>query len=165
MRELLRGRLAVVVAAAGYGKTTAVRRWLREAGERAVVVDDVHPDRLPDPPGAPDRLVLISREPIPVSALLRYDLGAPVEIGPRQLALSARRTAALLASQHGVTDPEAAAAVHELTAGWPALALLAGAHAAEPADVLSRPGTPLHDYIAAEVLGPSPTTPSTCSPT
>lgn len=158
MHDLLRGRLSVVVAAAGYGKTTAVGRWLHDTGEQAHVVDDVRAEHLPGLPGRPDRLVLLSRRPIPVAALLRYDLGAPVEIGPRQLALPPRRVAALLAEQYGVDDPDTAASVHALTAGWPALVHLAAAHVvsagvAEPsADLLSRPDSPLYDYVCAEVL-------------
>ncbi|MEU4768074.1 BTAD domain-containing putative transcriptional regulator [Actinosynnema sp. NPDC023794] len=158
MHDLLRGRLSVVVAAAGYGKTTAVRQWLRDTGEQALVVDDVSADHLPSPQRRPDRLVLLSRRPIPVAALLRYDLGAPIEIGPRQLALSPRQVAVLLAGQYGVDNPDTAASVHALTAGWPALVHLAAAHVvaagvSEPStDLLSQPDNPLYDYVCAEVL-------------
>ncbi|GAA3435136.1 hypothetical protein [Kutzneria kofuensis] len=162
MLDVLRGRLSVVVAAAGYGKTTAVARWLRDTGENVLVVDDVHRDGPPDTAGDADRLVLISRRPIPVVTLLRYDLGAPVEIGPRRLALSPQQVAALLTSQYGVDDPGLAAELHRLTAGWPALVQLGGARlasegTAEPlADLLAAPNTPLYDYVRGEVLDDLP---------
>src|SRR5688572_26821599 len=120
----LRGRLTVVVAAAGYGKTTAARRWLRGARENVAVLDDVRPDHLPAGVERCDRLVLVSRRPLPVAPLLGFGLGAPVEIGPRQLALSSPRVAQLLTEQYGIDDRGVAAAVHRLTAGWPVLVQL-----------------------------------------
>jgi DNA-binding SARP family transcriptional activator len=157
--DLLRGRLCVVVAAAGYGKTTAVRRWVHESGEQTLVVDDVQRDGLPDAVAGTGRLVLISRRPIPVAALLGYDIGAPVEIGPRHLALPPHRVTRLLVEEYGIGDPATADAVYRLTAGWPALVQLAGARlatdsaSAEPLlDVLTAPFTPLYDYVCGEVL-------------
>ncbi len=160
--DLLRGRLSVVVAAAGYGKTTAVRRWLRDSGERALVLDDVHPDRLPNTVDGESRLVVVSRRPVPVARLLSYDLGAPVEIGPRELALPPLWVARLLADEYGVDDSDVAASVHRLTAGWAALVQLAGARLASEGtamsmqDTLASPFTPLHDYVCGEVLDDLP---------
>ncbi len=160
--ELFRSRLSVVIAAAGYGKTTAVTRWLNESGVKAVVLDDVHPDRLPAAVDRPARLVLISRHPIPVATLLGYELGAPVEVGPRQLMLSSQGVARLLSDQYGIEDPGAAALVHRMTAGWPGLVGLAGARLAaegmaEPlAETLAAPFTPLYEYVCDQVLAELP---------
>jgi ATP/maltotriose-dependent transcriptional regulator MalT len=155
----------VVVAAAGYGKTTAVNRWLREIGpeqDRILVVDIVHRDGVPGQVDRAAKLVLISRTPVSAATLLHYDLGAPVEIGPRQLALSEQQTARLLALRYGIDGTDVTATVHRLTAGWPALVHLAGARlAAEGLDgaldeQLTAPGTPLADYLCAEVLAELP---------
>lgn len=113
----------VVVAAAGYGKSTAARRW------------------------SPEALVLESRAPIPVPELLEHGRGLPVEVGPRQLALSPEQVDAVLA-EHGVEH----AGMHELTAGWPALVHLA----AQAIGQEQTPGTALFDYIATEVLDALP---------
>jgi DNA-binding SARP family transcriptional activator/ATP/maltotriose-dependent transcriptional regulator MalT len=155
--DLLRGRLSVVVAAAGYGKSTAVDRWLRDTGETVTVLDDVHRDGFPATTTA-TRLVLISRRPIPVNTLLGLDLGAPVEIGPRQLALSPRQVARVLAGQYGVDDTDLAATVHHATAGWPALVHLAGAQLAGEGgtELLTAPATALHEYVTEEVLAGLP---------
>lgn len=164
MSGLLRGRLCVVAAAAGYGKTSAVRQWLGELDRTGeiLVVDDVRPGDPPVPLGAARRLVLISRWPVPVATLLRYGLGAPVEIGPRELALPPQRVARLLSEQYGVDDIELAARVHRLTAGWPVLAHFAGARlvsgqAGSPLeDTLAGLGSPLADYVRHEVLASLP---------
>lgn len=175
MSGLLRGRLAVVTAAAGYGKTDAVRGWLRdgpatwnpEPGEghgKVVVVDDAHRrlDELdPDALGQASQLVLITRRPIPPATLFRFELGAPTEVGPRSLALPPHRVARLLADRYGIEDPDLAADVHRLTAGWPALTQLVGAAlehgtGARADETLTAPGTTLHDYLASEVLDELP---------
>ena len=94
----LDGRLTVVSAAAGYGKTTAVRAWLGDTparwlrgtdladGEQVVVdggqvtvIDDVHlaPDDLPTPKLADDaRLILITRTAPPDAARPAAETGA-----------------------------------------------------------------------------------------
>ncbi|MFL6145063.1 MAG: tetratricopeptide repeat protein [Labedaea sp.] len=161
MLDLSRARISVVVAAAGYGKTTAVKAALADTGDQVLVADDVHRCGPPEHAGDAARLVLVSRRPVAVATLLRYDRGAPVEIGPRQLALPPSRVARLLANQYGV-DPALAAEVHRLTAGWPALVQLAGARlasegTAEPlVELLTAPDTPLHDYVCGEVLDELP---------
>jgi DNA-binding SARP family transcriptional activator/Tfp pilus assembly protein PilF len=147
----LRGRLVVVVAAAGYGKTAAVRRWVRDDDD--VLVVDGEPAPAGDLSGV-HRLVLVSRRPRPVADLLRYDRGAPVEIGPRHLALAPAQVAALLADEYGVTDAELAADVHRRTAGWPMLTHLVGAALGSGVDrrAIAAVGTAAHDYIAGEIL-------------
>ncbi|WP_027342337.1 BTAD domain-containing putative transcriptional regulator [Hamadaea tsunoensis] len=168
----------LVVAAAGYGKTTLLRRrhpgpdvaWCTGAqlaagdvavgaGTRTVVVDDLPP--LTGPALArliaalpPVRVVLAGRTPVAGVRL-------PVT-GPAALALSAGRTAALLAD-HGLPDPDLADAVLRATGGWPALVRLsADACAAWDPDPdllvrqLADPGGALAAYVTAEVLGPLP---------
>ncbi|BCJ73619.1 hypothetical protein CS0771_31630 [Catellatospora sp. IY07-71] len=169
---MLTGRLTVVLAAAGYGKTTAVRSWLGDAEHTwlgpstwddqastapVVVIDDLHlAAELPalrPPPTA--RLVLLTRQP-PTPGILRWAGGVPVEVGPGRLALSRQRTIRLLHQRHGIAEPEATH-VHQLTAGWPALVLLAGAALAGSRvgpDQLAMPGNPIAEYVDTEVLAP-----------
>jgi len=147
------GRLTVVHAAAGYGKTTAVRSWLRNspvrwirgaeltlgepvvaAGREVTVVDDLQaaPVGVPAPTvvGAA-RLVVISRDPLP--AALRPLDAIRAEVGPARLALSPAATGRLLHHRYGIARADLAERVHRLTAGWPALVHLAGmALAADP---------------------------------
>ncbi|HEU4424718.1 MAG TPA: hypothetical protein VFR67_19510, partial [Pilimelia sp.] len=185
----LRGRVTVVTAAAGYGKTTAVRGWLRgrparwlhatdvppedpiaAGGDSVVVVDDLHLGPA-EPPAArltgAARLVLVTRRPLSTMDLRRYG-EPPALIGPARLALSPERTAQLLRRRYDLAPADLAARLHALTAGWPALVHLAGgiltgdpALARRPAragapdpllDALAAPGTPLFDYVAAEIL-------------
>jgi DNA-binding SARP family transcriptional activator/Tfp pilus assembly protein PilF len=178
------GRFTVVHAAAGYGKTTAVRTWLRNTpvrwlrgadladgepvvatGRQVTVVDDLH--LAPGPVAMPTvtgdaRLVVISRDP-PPAALCPPD-AIRAEIGPARLALTPARTARLLRHRYGIGGAELAERVHRLTAGWPALAHLAGMSLAadpEPAaaasdagllGVLVAPGTAAADYLSTEVV-------------
>jgi ATP/maltotriose-dependent transcriptional regulator MalT len=164
----LASRLTVVHAAAGYGKTTAVRNWLRNSpvrwirgadladgepvvatGPQVTVVDDLHlaPAGVPAPTVVGDaRLVLISRDPLP--AALRSSDAIRAEVGPARLALSPVRTDQLLRHRYGVDRADVAERVHRLTAGWPALVHLAGmALAADPALAVGAGGSD------AELLG------------
>jgi DNA-binding SARP family transcriptional activator len=162
----LAGQVTVVLAAAGYGKTTAVRGWLADRPGAAgfVVVDDAH--LVPGGPPAPEpgrKLVVVTRRPLPADRLRR--LGPSIaEVGPARLALPVEAVARLLRNGYGTVDRELAWQVHRLTAGWPALAHLAAAALAPggaPDDdkalaVLSAPGTPLAEYVRTEVLDPLP---------
>ncbi|TWP50677.1 hypothetical protein FKR81_18880 [Lentzea tibetensis] len=138
----LRGRFAVVVAAAGYGKSTAVRQWADHTWTVVEEFADLRPA---------EKLVVVSRTPPALANMLKLGLGAPTEIGPRHLALSAREVDSVLWTEYGVRNSE----VHELTAGWPALVHLAAA-ALSTGQPLGTPGTPLFDYIATEVLDALP---------
>jgi DNA-binding SARP family transcriptional activator len=174
----------VVVAAAGYGKTTAVHRWLDRAAARWRATPDLAGlgaddrwlvlDDLREPPAGlgealraagPDRprLVLVSRRPLlPVPpAWLRT--GLVVERGPAHLALTAAGTVELLRRDHDVRDPDLARRVHRVTAGWPALVRLAGValrraapDRGDPCALLAGPDTAVAAYLADEVLAELP---------
>ena len=154
------GECVLVVAYAGYGKTTALEASGSESGGRLVLsaadlldgdlprstsggpvaVDDL--DRLtPDEQrrllsalaGLPPTVTvwLASRTPVHRSAL--GQLRRPVlERVAGDLALSPQSSAKVLRDEHGLDDADVADRVHRLTAGWPALVHLAG-------DALSRP--------------------------
>ena len=169
----LRGRVTIVVAAAGYGKTTAVRAWLggRPArwlhgpdlvpgepivagGDDIVVVDDLHSGPPVPPPArltGAARLVLLTRHP-PTPAALRAYGTPPAQLGPARLALSPERTARLLSRRYAL-PADLAARLHALTAGWPALVQLAGGIVSGDPALARRParGTvdPLLDGLAA----------------
>ena len=159
----------LIVAAAGYGKSAALEAELPAGGRRfrasevltadlsgvrAVGVDDLD-ELAPSEQSAVVRrlaalppdvgFVLASRRPLDLAARMR--LRGPVfERGPLDLALDPMAVARVLAEEYGVLDPEAAARVHALTAGWPALVhLAADTLAREPgsdlAEALSRPGS------------------------
>jgi DNA-binding SARP family transcriptional activator len=181
-----RRRCLLVVGAAGYGKTSALRTalhghdtyWLAHpdvtALEQAahdhewVVVDD-----LPDlPEDAANRLVtaavhvpepasvaLVSRRPLCAQVSRWRGRGVLAELGPADLALPVDRVDELLTSEYGVREPGVARRVHEATGGWPALVRLAGEALADGATLsgLAQPGTALAAYVADEVLGGLPT--------
>lgn len=169
----------VVVAADGYGKTALLEELRPPSGVvRSAVslladgdvdgswvgVDDLHEvprDRARDlvarlcvRPGR--RLALASCQPLHPG--VRSALTGPVfERGPEDLALRPFAVATRLADEHGVTDPETAVAVHELTAGWPALVRFAGdALARDPqADLVATwcaPGSPASEWLRDTVL-------------
>uniref|UniRef100_UPI0013C3722F tetratricopeptide repeat protein n=1 Tax=Allorhizocola rhizosphaerae TaxID=1872709 RepID=UPI0013C3722F len=165
----LGGRVTVVLGAAGFGKTTAVRAWLgdRQANwfrgsdlsglgfatdDRFTVIDDMHlasgPPALATPPRA--RLVLIARRPL-TAAVLRWAASPPAEVGPASLALPPTRIERMLRRRRPHADAAALAGrLHELTCGWPALVrLLIDDDLASP----GAPGTPIAEYLNAEVLG------------
>ena len=118
----------LVVAAAGYGKST----WV-EAHAPADVLEGLHQwpaveqaerlTRLADERLAADSdrpLVITSR--LPLEAKVRSVLSGPVqERGPIDLALSPQTVAAVLDEEYGLTDPELPTLVHGWTAGWPTL--------------------------------------------
>ncbi|GFJ86348.1 hypothetical protein Phou_105280 [Phytohabitans houttuyneae] len=168
----LAGRVTIVLAAAGYGKTRAVRAWLGATratwhngtdltggmaardGDRVTVVDDLHLASadtlaawLAPALAAGSRLILLTRSPVP-RAVLRSFPEAATEVGPALLALTPERTARLLRRRYGLADPDLAARVHRLTGGWPALIHhVAAALAADPA--LADAGGPSQETLAA----------------
>jgi ATP/maltotriose-dependent transcriptional regulator MalT/DNA-binding SARP family transcriptional activator len=115
--------------------------------------------------GAPPHLhlVLTSRDLIPFPVERLRGQGQVVEIRPDQLLFDAAETSAFLEGL-GADAAEHAAAVHELTGGWPALTRLVleslrGVAPTERAAVLARirgPEGPLLAYIAEEVLSREP---------
>ncbi|WP_345541952.1 tetratricopeptide repeat protein, partial [Phytohabitans rumicis] len=159
----------LVVAAAGYGKTTALEAACAD-GQTAyvtasdllggaavggtvghVAVDDAC--RLDPPrqvrlarllaafPGHV-RVSVASRHPLDPAAVA--ELPGPVtERGPADLALTPDALFRVLREEHGLADADLAYHVHHLTAGWPALTHLAG-------DVLRR-GAGRHDLLPALV--------------
>lgn len=146
----------LVIAAAGYGKSRAVPRWLPPSGSSVPIVqEDVHDLTDNQVAAFASRLrsadsgiphVLTSRVPLPSEILdaLGSDL---VERGPADLALSPHDVATVLRGDYGVTDPAAAVRVHEITCGWPRLVHFA-------ADVLAR--DPAADVLAAMVAPDAP---------
>ncbi len=118
----------LVVAAAGYGKST----WV-EAHAPADVLEGLHQwpaveqaerlTRLTDErlaAGSDQPLIITSR--LPLEAKVRSVLCGPVhERGPLDLALSPQAVAAVLDEEYGLTDPELPTLVHGWTAGWPTL--------------------------------------------
>jgi DNA-binding SARP family transcriptional activator len=144
------GRTTLLVAAAGYGKTTALEG--RCAGPASYLVPAAEwpcADR-----AAPAHLALDDLSALPLSAQLRLAgqlralpastavtvaarhpitpavlaaLPGPVaEVGPADLALSPADVARVLRQEYGLTDAGLAVTVHALTAGWPALVHLSG---------------------------------------
>ncbi len=165
----------LVVAAAGYGKTTVLEALAAESGQAQVMPADRLLAEF-DRPGAPDpaasdalliddldrlseadqhrllvalgrlpasvHLALASRRPLNRSALAA--LRRPVrERHATDLALSVEAATRVLRDEHGIQDADQAEAIHQLTAGWPALVHWAG-------DALGRSGTALSGL--AEVL-------------
>ncbi|MEV0968328.1 BTAD domain-containing putative transcriptional regulator [Microtetraspora glauca] len=170
-------RCTLVIAAAGYGKTETLHRWLRghRASWHSAVVPDLGDedvavlDDLAAVPAAElrafveraapkTRLMLVSRLPLPGLAAVP---GLRM-IGPADLALPPARVAAILREQYGVHDANLARRVHGLTAGWPALVHLTGARlvtaAPTPAELLpasiAGPGTAPFGFVETEVLAP-----------
>ncbi|WP_212842780.1 BTAD domain-containing putative transcriptional regulator [Catellatospora sp. IY07-71] len=143
----------MVIAAAGYGKTTALRRWCPAPGARwwpggtdaaAFVVDAAAagdgPIVLDDLPALPDgelrrllravagvsadvEIVLASRWPLAWRP--HAGPGRWTEVGPAELACTVDDVAELLTEACGSADPDLAARLHAATAGWPALVQLA----------------------------------------
>jgi DNA-binding SARP family transcriptional activator/tetratricopeptide (TPR) repeat protein len=170
----------IVVAAAGYGKTTTLDseaprdgRLLRAADLVGSAlpdvpwfgVDDLHELGPDDQRAVLDQLgtlppragyTVTSRRPLP-AALAGSLRGQVFERGPQDLAIGTHAISVLLAQEYGVLDPAAAGQVFALTAGWPALVHFAAdalAHRPELdlADALTLPGTPAAGWIGANVL-------------
>ncbi|MGY0236030.1 BTAD domain-containing putative transcriptional regulator [Longispora urticae] len=163
--------VTVLVAAAGYGKSTLVARWGRTLPVRPVAVGDladladdrvlyVLEDapaglRLPEPVLAraelwtAARLVLTGRHRIAVPARWR-GRGVVGEIGPAHLALNGPRAERLLRERHGVAPDDLVG----YTGGWPALLHLAGTARATGDD----PRRAVTEYLVAEVLAALPGT-------
>ncbi|MDI1462913.1 BTAD domain-containing putative transcriptional regulator [Catellatospora sp. KI3] len=177
----------IVVAAAGYGKTTALRRWyptgqarwwqhdtaphlfVRDAARSGghLVLDDLPP--LPDP-ALRDLLravaeldegtdvALASRHPLPWRRLGSADRWT--ETDPADLACTADEIDDLITEACGTPDPELAARLHKATAGWPALVHLAVESVHRHGD----PGTPLgadeplREHVLDHVLAELPPT-------
>ncbi|MEV6524635.1 BTAD domain-containing putative transcriptional regulator [Longispora sp. NPDC051575] len=161
--------VTVLVAAAGYGKSTLVARWGRTLPVRPVAVGDladladdrvlyVLEDvpagfRLPEPVLAraelwtAARLVLTGRHRIAVPARWR-GRGVVGEIGPAHLALNGARAERLLRERHRVAPD----GLVGYTGGWPALLHLAGAARATGDD----PQPAVTEYLVAEVLAALP---------
>jgi hypothetical protein len=182
----LPGRFTMVVAAAGYGKTEAVCRWLGPVSaqwhdgtaptevEAAWTVVDNAAGLGRDDVGAilgrvrrsPNAgVVLVSRWPLALPVDSRR-LGLVEERGPVDLALSVADVAGVLRREYGLGDADLAAAVHDLTGGWPALVRLSGVRLAtsgEPmrprddlATVIGGPGTEVAAFLDKHVLMPLP---------
>ncbi|MEU7584719.1 BTAD domain-containing putative transcriptional regulator [Micromonospora sp. NPDC049230] len=188
----------VVVAAAGYGKTTAVRGWLGDRpvrwcdGSDVAALATAGPEWLATlgatidlPDGAPGwlvlddvprlsrrrlqtlldtlerlppqlRVVLVTRHPPP---LPHRQSGLLAEHGPTDLRLSPDQVAAVLAADHGRTDPAVATRIHAATGGWPALVTLAARAAAATGTIggdPAEPGSPLESYLVREVFAELP---------
>ncbi|BCB76423.1 hypothetical protein GCM10022251_23850 [Phytohabitans flavus] len=171
----LRDRRRLFVAAApGFGKSWLVRSWLADqpvtwAGadfdpgsvEGWLVVDD-----LPDLDTAAARalagridtlhpavrVILLSRAPWPG----RLPAGSAA-LDAHDLALPEPEVVQLLSADYGVDDPDLAAGVHRLTAGWPSLVHLAGRHL-RGGDLASlcAPGAALDAFVAEHVLAHLP---------
>ncbi|HEY0637954.1 MAG TPA: hypothetical protein VGD67_09930, partial [Pseudonocardiaceae bacterium] len=140
-----------------------------------LVVDDVH--ELPPDSGAVtvlrelaghtvDRLqlVLLSRRPLPFSLARDRGRGRLTELHAPELALGALEVDALLDAALPNGDPALGALVREHADGWPAavrivveaLRSVDGRDAAAVLDRLGRPGGPLYEYLAEEVVDQEP---------
>lgn len=164
----------LVVAAAGYGKTTALRRrypepaarWCRvtdpgalpTAEQLAALADGASQlvlDGLPPLPPAPAGRLLdaVARLPIPVAIASRWPLtpSPSQHTRPDDLRLTTAEVATLLRTEYGHTDPTLPERLHAATAGWPALVHLA-------AEALLTHPVPLPDSLtpggAAALGGP-----------
>jgi DNA-binding SARP family transcriptional activator len=138
----------MVVAAAGYGKTTwltgqthlrglyVTARDLVTADVRdlAVGIDTLAIDDLDVMPPEelsvllgvltelPNSLKIMMGSRIPLAGPARKMLGRPlVDRGAADLALDLEATARVLREQHGVADTDVSEQVHRLSGGWPAL--------------------------------------------
>ncbi len=170
----------LLVAAAGYGKTTALEEDLPAGGIRCtatealdrgvphadwVAVDDVH--ELSEAEQAelvgmlaelPSRVsvTVASRRPL-AGAVRGRLLGQVYERGPEDLALSAYAVARVLADEYGVVDPTTAVEVHACTDGWPALVhfaadALARHRVGDLCAELGRPGSAASTWLTMNVL-------------
>lgn len=158
--------LTLIVAAAGFGRSTYLRSTCprdgvvlsaREALAHGVPsaswigIDDLH-ELSADEQRAllaslddieVDEILLSSRRPLPPGALVPSS-GRIRERGPEHLALDPYAVHRVLADEYDLTDPEVPIVVQTLTAGWPALVHLA-------ADALTgTPGGDVEQSLIAE---------------
>ncbi|MGV1007364.1 MAG: BTAD domain-containing putative transcriptional regulator [Dermatophilaceae bacterium] len=169
----------VLVAAAGYGKSSALEAerpsegLLLRAAEllgRPVPstpwlgIDDVEDLTSTQQRRLLEQLAAVPAH-VPVAVASRTPIDASRLRGPlvhrdaTHLALDGYGTAKVLAEEYGVVDPDAAATVQRLTDGWPALVHLAGDTLAyhphvDLADALARPGCATAEWVESAVLGP-----------
>ena len=157
--------VTLVVAAAGYGKTT----WA-ESHAPAEVVEDLHlrsdVDQVEllrelgaargDDAGP---LILTSR--IPLSPKVRATLRGPVrDRGPQGLALTPQSVATVLSEEYSVSDPEIPTRLHRITAGWPELVHLAAdaasrglpSDAPDALEALARTGSAIGSWVEHDLL-------------
>lgn len=170
----------IVIAAAGYGKTTALRRWCPAPGARwwpggtdpvLFVVDaatggdgPIVLDDLPEPTGdelrrlleavaglsADVEVVLASRWPL---AWRRHaGPGRWTELGPADLACTVDDVADLLTEACATSDPDLAARLHVATGGWPALVQLAVEAVRVHGAAADPAAGPLAAYVRDQVL-------------
>ena len=172
--------VSLIVAEAGYGKTDLLESQ-RPDGGLVVTANDLIIDGLPDAIswiGVDDldevsaldqaRLLrmLLDRPDLDIAISSRSPLDATLGRGHRRrltehhapdLALTPYAVAGVLAEQFGISDPDAALRVADLTAGWPALVRLAGESLGHDPHVdlgaaMSTPGAPAADWLRAAVL-------------
>ena len=171
--------VSLIIAEAGYGKTDLLEAR-RPADGLVVTANDLIVDGLPDAIswiGVDDfdevsaldqaRLLrmLLDRPDLDVAISSRSPLDATLGRERRRrlteqhapdLALTPYAVAGVLAEQFGISDPEAALRVADLTAGWPALVRLAEALGGDPhLDLIAAmwaPGAPAADWLRAAVL-------------
>lgn len=162
-------RCLLVVAAAGYGKTTALEA--EGVVHRAV---DVDPAALPedrplviddlddlDPQRQRDLLAALpARTPVwlgsgsPLGVAVLAGLRRPVsERGPRDLALRMEQVAAVLRDEHGIDDAGLAPVVHAHSGGW---AELVHVLADDVPGVLAEPSAALVSWVQHRLLARLP---------
>lgn len=174
--------LVLVVAAAGYGKSTALdvaaprdglvcsaRDALAAcddlAGHPWLGIDDLHTLTDTDqrrllttiaalPPDV--QVVLTSRRPLPPEAA-EIVCGRMQERGPEALSLTPYDVHRVLVEEYAVTDPELPVTVHALTDGWPALVhlaaeALAGGTCTDLEAALVNEGAPATVWLRRDVL-------------
>jgi DNA-binding SARP family transcriptional activator/tetratricopeptide (TPR) repeat protein len=182
-REVRRNPTRVlVVAAAGYGKTTFTEADLPDDGLRLtlaqaraldapvsapLVLEDLHQLPVVERAELLDKVTTLATD-IPVTITSREPLdptsrgmlrGQVFDRGPEDLVLSPHAIGRVLVEEYGVTDPEAPTRIHALTAGWPALVHFAADALSRKAfddlaGALSRPGSSAAAWIETEVLAP-----------
>jgi len=164
----------IIVAAAGYGKTTTLRRWFPAdasrwcrgartqprrfvidavaAGERQLVLDDL-PPLTDEAVRALVETVSALPDTVTVALSSRWPLAARcpspgqwTEFGPADLALTTEQVDDLILAEYGLTGPGLAQRVYDTTGGWPALVHLT-------AETLRLYGVP-HGPLAPAVAEP-----------
>lgn len=174
----------LIVAAAGYGKSTALDAACPPGGVLGTATD-LRLSRPPDPPfvGVDDFdrisaeeqlglaaqlgrlpattvLMLAAREPVAPEVVSALG-GQAFRRGPADLALNEYDVARVLNEEYATSDAEAAPAVAAITGGWPALVHFAGdrlrrGSIAELCTDLSQPGSACAEWIAARVTATIP---------